>query len=189
MTINERCHLGLIHYPTLDRLGNEITSAMTALDLHDFCRLARTYDLGGVFAQTNLPQQVELMERLLGHWVQGTGGELNPDRRNALEILSMVESLDAAIARLEERYGAKPLVVATSARDDGERVGYRQARAEFEKQQRPVLVIFGTASGLAPQVFELCDMVLEPIGTPSQYNHLSVRSAASIIVDRLFGSD
>jgi hypothetical protein len=31
------------------------------------------------------------------------------------------------------------------------------------------------------------DVMLEPIGTPSDWNHLSVRSAVAITLDRLLG--
>ena len=32
-----------------------------------------------------------------------------------------------------------------------------------------------------------CDYILEPVQAGSDYNHLSVRSAVSIILDRLLG--
>ena len=67
------------------------------------------------------------------------------------------------------------------------RIGYKEARQRLEEEERPVLILFGTGSGLAPQVFDSCHWVIEPIGSPGDYNHLSVRSAASITVDRLFG--
>jgi hypothetical protein len=184
----ENCYLTLVHYPTLDKEGKIITSAITALDLHDFSRLARTYGLGGVLAQTNLPQQIELMENLLGHWKRGTGGEINPDRKRALEILTLVDSVKEASELLEKEWGETPLLIATSARSDGpKRLDYPEARARLKKSTRPVLLLFGTAWGMAEELMEACDWVLSPIGTPGGYNHLSVRSAASITVDRLFG--
>ncbi|MGC8720905.1 MAG: RNA methyltransferase, partial [Thermodesulforhabdaceae bacterium] len=51
----------------------------------------------------------------------------------------------------------------------------------------PVILLFGTAWGLADAVFEQADYILEPIRGKSSYNHLSVRCAAAIIIDRLFG--
>ncbi len=185
--MRHRSYLLLAHYPVVDRVGATITSAMTALDLHDLSRLARTYGLGGFFAQTNLPQQSALMQRLLRHWIGGAGGELNPSRKVALEGLSMVESIDEAAGKVEAEWGEKPLLIATSARDDGERMGFGEVGKLLAETTRPAIIIFGTASGLAPAALESCDVVVEPIGTPSDYNHLSVRSAASITVDRLFG--
>jgi tRNA (guanine37-N1)-methyltransferase len=175
-----------MHYPVLDKGDRLITSSITSLDLHDFSRLARTYGLGGVFAQTNLPQQVALMKKLLSHWIDGGGSEYNPDRCEALGILNFVESFDEMYEKVRDRWGAEPLVTATSARDMGKSLEYGEARQLFAGTERPVIVLFGTAWGLAPQVFERCDWVIKPIGSPSGYNHLSVRSAASIVVDRLF---
>ncbi|PLX45968.1 MAG: hypothetical protein C0609_01880 [Deltaproteobacteria bacterium] len=181
-------YLVLMHYPTVDRAGKVITSAITAIDVHDFSRLARTYGLGGVFVQTNLPKQMELMERLLGHWIGGRGGEANADRKFALECMAFAPTLDDVIAKVEARHGERPIVAMTSARNVGVEVkSFADTRDYLAKSERPFLLLFGTASGLAPEVVEKCDWVIEPIGTPTDYNHLSVRSAASISVDRLFG--
>ena len=51
----------------------------------------------------------------------------------------------------------------------------------------PLMLLFGTGFGLAPPVLERADLVLAPILGPGAYNHLSVRSAAGIILDRLRG--
>lgn len=186
--MREKTHLALIHFPALDKTGKEISSAMTALDLHDLARLAKTYGLGGVFAQTNQTRQVELMGRLMEHWVTGFGADYNPNRREAIEILEMVPSLEDAAERLTARYGKRPLIAATSARLDGPpRAGCADARKRLEDWDGPALILFGTGWGLAPRVLDECDFVIEPIGSPVGYNHLSVRSAASITVDRLFG--
>lgn len=186
--MRETTYLALIHFPAVDKTGKEISSAMTALDLHDLSRLAKTYGLGGVFAQTNQPRQVELMGRLMEHWVKGFGADYNPNRREAIEILEMVPSLEDAAQRLEARHGKKPLIAATSARLDGPpRVGYGEAQKKLGAWDGPALILFGTGWGLAPSVLDQCDFVIEPIGSPVGYNHLSVRSAASITVDRLFG--
>lgn len=186
--MRETTYLCLVHHPTVDRNGKQVTTAITSLDLHDFARLARTYGLGGVFAQTNQKSQVELAGRLLGHWVAGWGGNYNPNRKEALEGLSLVASVEEAVDEVERRAGARPLVAATSARNDGPtRVTFSEARKVLSGD-RPGLVLFGTGWGLAEEVFGLCDVVIEPIGSPEGYNHLSVRSAASIVVDRLFGN-
>jgi len=55
-------------------------------------------------------------------------------------------------------------------------------------EKEPVLLLFGTAHGLAQEILEQCDLSLPPIKGGTDYNHLSVRSAASIIIDRLLGS-
>jgi len=48
-------------------------------------------------------------------------------------------------------------------------------------------VLFGTGWGLDEAVFKEADYFLDPIEADTGYNHLSVRSAAAIILDRLVG--
>jgi hypothetical protein len=49
----------------------------------------------------------------------------------------------------------------------------------------PELLLLGTGWGLAAEVLERVDDVLEPIAGSGPYNHLSVRTAAAIVLDRL----
>jgi len=58
-------------------------------------------------------------------------------------------------------------------------------REKITADAPPVCLIFGTGHGLHPEVLELADAVLEPIHGPTEFNHLSVRSAVSIYLDRL----
>ena len=51
----------------------------------------------------------------------------------------------------------------------------------------PMMILFGTGFGLAPAVLERADIVLNAILGPGDYNHLSVRAAVSIMLDRLRG--
>jgi hypothetical protein len=51
----------------------------------------------------------------------------------------------------------------------------------------PHLLVFGTAWGLAEAFISEADYILEPITGSPDYNHLSVRTAAGIILDRLLG--
>lgn len=185
--MREKSYLLLVHHPTVDREGKIITSAITTLDMHDFARLAKTYGLGGVLVQTNLPQQVELIKRLLGHWIDGYGGARNANRKEAIEGVTFWPTAGEAIKGAEAVHGQRPVVIATSARDVGRPVITFDEARSICNGPRPAVIIFGTASGLAPEVFCECDFVVEPIGSPSGYNHLSVRSAASIVVDRIFG--
>lgn len=49
------------------------------------------------------------------------------------------------------------------------------------------MLMLGTGFGLAPAMRERADFALAPINGPGAYNHLSVRAAASIMLDRLRG--
>lgn len=185
--MRDRVYLALVHHPTMDREGQVVATAVTTLDLHDLARLARTYGLGGVYVITPLSEQRGLVGRLLDHWVRGHGGEVNPCRREALRGIAVVEDLAGASEELERRYGTRAMRVATSARDGADRSSFSATGRLLEEVEQPVLLLFGTGWGLAPAVLEGCDRVLEPIVGGGGYNHLSVRSAASIVVDRLFG--
>ena len=53
----------------------------------------------------------------------------------------------------------------------------------------PILLLFGTGFGLTDEVMDSSYKILEPIRGNTKYNHLSVRSAVSIILDRLLGEE
>ena len=53
------------------------------------------------------------------------------------------------------------------------------------KNGKPHVLVLGTAWGLSEDFILTADYVLEPIVGKTDYNHLSVRSAAAIIFDRL----
>ena len=51
---------------------------------------------------------------------------------------------------------------------------------------RPLLLLLGTGWGLADHLIPSVTHVLTPIEGGSDWNHLSVRSAGAILLDRLF---
>lgn len=186
-SLRQMVYLALVHHPTVNRQGAVVTTAVTTLDLHDLCRLATTYGLGGVYATTPLDGQRELVSSLLQHWLVGSGGKINPSRREALGALRMAPSLRDVVCDVALRWDDAPEVVGTSARVEEGRVSFSEARRRLAETSRPAVLVFGTGWGLAPKAIEDCDWLLEPIAGFGDYNHLSVRSAASIVVDRLFG--
>jgi hypothetical protein len=50
-----------------------------------------------------------------------------------------------------------------------------------------MLILLGTGWGLADALIPSVSRVLAPIEGASAWNHLSVRSAGAVILDRLFG--
>ncbi len=177
----------------VNRHQEVIAAAITNLDLHDLARLARTYDLPGCFIITPLEDQKVLAEQLISHWCKGIGREFHPHRWQALERLRIVESIGAAQETVAEETGVTPVLWATSAKPGAAALTYRQARQSLHhegcNQAKPHLLLLGTAWGLAPGVLTMCSSVLEPIAGASDYNHLSVRCAAAIMVDRLVGRE
>jgi len=184
--VTRRCAVALVHHPVLDGQGAVVTTAVTNLDVHDLARSARTYGCTDYFVTHPIAAQRALVERIRAHWLDGSGGRRIPDRREALGVLRVVESLEAAIDRLGGRSGGE--VWATAARTLGASLGFEPARARLEAVGPPVLLVFGTGWGLAPSVVQQADVILEPIvAERGDYNHLSVRSACAIALDRLLG--
>jgi hypothetical protein len=180
-----RTYVALVHHPVHDREGKTVTTAITNLDLHDIARSCRTYGLAGYLVVTPLSSQQELAARIAGHWKTGYGATHNPLRGEALALLEVVPSLEAARDQVLQLEGRRPLVVATTAATRPDQV--TAAAAVEAASERPLLVIFGTGWGLTEEVLCAADLTLEPLKGPSDYNHLSVRSAAAIVLDRLFG--
>lgn len=185
-----RTYVALVHHPVLDKQGRVVTTAVTNLDIHDIARATRTFGLAGYFVVTPIDAQRELVDRIVSHWIHGEGREHNDKRRDALETVRIAAHLDDVRRAIEREHEKPPVVVATGARPRAGVLGYA---ALAEKQGadpdgRPLLLVFGTGWGLAEEVFSTSDAILAPIRGPTPYNHLSVRSAVAIVLDRLFGN-
>jgi tRNA (guanine37-N1)-methyltransferase len=176
--------LALVHHPVVNRHGAVVTAAVTNLDLHDIARAARTYGVGPYYVVTPLEDQGELVRRIVAHWIDGAGGTHNPARQEALSLIRQAARIQDARDDFAARAGKAPLVVATGARARPGAWACRRLR-EHLQTGTPVLLLLGTAWGLAEEVFRQADAVLAPIRGPGPYNHLSVRSAAAILLDRL----
>jgi hypothetical protein len=176
----------LIHHPVVDKNGRTIAAAVTALDLHDIARSAKTFGVEAFYIVTPLEDQQELVRCIIEHWVTGVGAQYNPDRRAALDLIRLQPSLQAMLSELEAEHGAQPRVVATSARENGSNLGFSDL-ATLAGDGRPLVLLFGTAWGLADEILEGADHRLVPINGNGTYNHLAVRSAVAIILDRLLG--
>lgn len=181
--------LALIHCPVVNRRGEVIASAITNLDLHDLARAACTFNVAACYIVTPLRDQQALAGDLLRHWCEGVGFELHPERGNALKRLKIADSLQEVKEDIQSRFGSAPLVWATSAREIEGALSHERARKVLADGERPCLLLFGTAWGLAESVIEEADAVLEPIRGVGDYNHLSVRCAAAILMDRLLAAD
>jgi tRNA (guanine37-N1)-methyltransferase len=182
----QRVYLFLLHYPVKNKEGETIASAITSLDLHDLSRLGRTYGLKGVFVIQPLSDQREIAERICRHWTEGFGAKYNPTRKEAIKLVKLFETLDSAIAEVERECGEKPLLIATDASPKRSYITVEKLRELL--WEKPIALILGTAWGLCDEVFDQCDYFLEPIwGRLDAYNHLSVRSAGSILIDRILG--
>jgi hypothetical protein len=179
-------YLSLLHYPVVNKQGETIASAVTNLDLHDIARLSATYGVKAFYAVTPLKDQKMLVEKIVSHWTSGGGSRYNPSRQQAFESIRIKDSLEDVLNDIRLRDGQIPKTIVTCARRQDNSIGYGQLRCEL-KEESPFLLLFGTAWGLSPAVMSQADYILDPISGNTDYNHLSVRSAASIILDRLIG--
>lgn len=187
-----RIALALVHYPVLDRSGGRVTTAITNLDLHDMARSARTYGVEHLYVVHPVEAQRLLAERIKEHWIHGSGQRRIPDRAAALSVLEVVPSLEDAIAAFAGSEPARAgLEVWTTAADarGGPSTSAPAARERLAQATRPVLILFGTGWGLPPEILDAADVRLEPIRARADtgYNHLSVRAACAITLDRLLG--
>ena len=179
-------YVALIHHPVIDKNGETIASAVTNLDLHDIARACRTFGVDGYYIITPLKDQVVLVKRILDHWLVGAGGTYNPNRRQALELVRIKTTVGEMTADIEAAQGRRPLTVATTARRDTGTLTYPRLK-EMLVDPTPVVLAFGTAWGLSDAFMAEADFILDPLAGAGDYNHLSVRSAVSIILDRLVG--
>jgi hypothetical protein len=182
-----RLYIALLHYPVLDRNGRVITSAVTNADIHDIARSARTYGVRRFFIVTPIAEQADLVRKIIGHWTQGAGGALNPSRREALEAVEVAGTLEEIIRLIGLEESDPVNTVATGARLGGFCVSHGHLREIMGKDSNAYLLVFGTGWGLAGEVIENCRYRLEPIKGSESYNHLSVRSAVAVTLDRLVG--
>ena len=181
-------YLALVHYPVYDKNHQVVTTAVTNMDIHDICRAGRTYGIQGFYVVTPVKPLQKLALKIIDHWEVGYGSQYNTTRKDALALARISDNLDDTIIEIERERGQKPLIVVTSARDTGtERTSFVALQDMLQSMTRPFLVIFGTGWGLTETIISQADYVLEAVEGGSDYNHLSVRSAAAIILDRLLG--
>lgn len=177
--------LALVHYPVIDRRREIVTTSVTNLDLHDLARTACTYHVDRVYVVTPVIEQQRLAERIMGHWREGFGADYNPSRGRALQCLEVASSLDEALDRRRHAVAATVRPVLTAA---GCRSGLSFDQARRMMQEESLFLVFGTGWGLAPELFDRGWPVLEAVRGPGETNHLPVRAAAAIILDRLLGA-
>lgn len=180
-------YLALLHHPVYDKNGQVVTTAVTNMDIHDISRAGRTYGVRGFFVATPVKPLQKLALKIIEHWESGYGSQYNATRKEALALARICDSLDDAIIAIERETGAKPILVATTARPGPDRASFTAVKDMLQRQTRPFLIVFGTGWGLTETILSQADYTLESIEGSADFNHLSVRSAAAIILDRLLG--
>lgn len=191
-------YLALLHYPVTNRNGALVTTSVTNMDIHDIARSCRTFGMRGYYLITPIEDQHELVGRIVGHWRSEASQQYHPDRVEAVSLVRMARSFEELKSTLMAEHGEAPEVVLTDARPIPNSISYADYRRELEdpkRGKRPVVLVFGTGWGVSDVFYPEVHRILAPVYGPKDdpergfksYNHLSVRSAVAIILDRLFG--
>jgi hypothetical protein len=176
--------LAIIHYPVLDKRGDIVSTSINNLEIHDVARSCMTFGVELCYIVTPLDRQRTIAARLVDHWKSGYGRQYNPDRAEALEKISIRKSLAEVTQELN---GCQPVLIGTSSKQRENSIGYGELARWVPEDPRTFLLLFGTGWGLPPEIVNSCERTLLPITGPGEYNHLSLRVAIGIILDRLFG--
>jgi hypothetical protein len=185
-SLANRTYVALVHHPVYDKHQHVVATSITNLDIHDIARSCKTYGLAGYFLVHPVAAQRELARRIVAHWQDPRGREQNDSRSEALALVHIVSSIEEVLEEITRRCLVAPLLVGTTARKQERALSTHQLRNDRELEHRPLLLLFGTGWGLVKDWLERADRLLWPICSATDYNHLSVRTAAGIFLDRLF---
>lgn len=190
--MDNRVFLGLVHHPIYNKNMDIITTSVTNLDIHDIARSSATYGLKKYYIIHPLPTQHALIQEIINYWQKGFGAQYNPDRKQALDLVFLKESIEEAKEDIRESFGGEVLTVVTDARTYPNTISYKDFRVLLDdnnpQEIKNYLLLFGTGWGMVKELMEGADYILEPIYGRGPYNHLSVRSAVAIILDRILGA-
>lgn len=184
LEVPSNIHLALVHAPVYNKSREIVTSSVTTLDVHDISRICKTYAVDSFYVVTPLKTQQRLVERIVEHWVKGYGAEYNPTRKQALLSVRVQNYLRDVVRDISERFGETPRTVITDAKKLPQSVDYQGMREEIARGGH-ILLVFGTGWGLEKSLLDNADFILNPIDGLNGYNHLPVRAAIAIILDRL----
>lgn len=185
-------YVALMHTQMVLKGGRIGDTSVTSLDIHDIARSAATYNFKKYFIVTPLIDQQKIVKTILGFWQEkDLGLAYNKDRHDALSQVDVQPELADVIAEIEKNEGCKPIIIGTSAQfhQETEKILSYHDQEKVWQHQRPVLILLGTGHGMSDQLLGQCDYFLQPLQGFSEFNHLSVRSAAAIIFDKWLGFD
>ena len=168
-------YCALVHHPVVDRRGDEVTTSVTNLDVHDIARSACTYGLSGYFVVSPIEAQHPVVQRIVDHWRSGAGKRRFPERGEALSLVRLCLSIEDAIAQIEAAEGETPRLVVTSAKPGPGRTRHAEEAARIGRELRPTLLLFGTGHGLSargPLTHPGAEPLKSPVCSGSGRHHL-----------------
>ena len=178
--------IALVHDPVVGKSGETMVSSITTLDIHDMARVGKTYGAQAVYIVTPVLDQKLMVERIKSHWLDDAALKTPVRRVAALSLINVVPSIAEAVTDAKKRAKIVKLLATSAADDPGFISPGEFASAASEEEEW--IVMFGTAYGLAPELMKMADRRLAPVLGRGEFNHLPVRGASAIILDRLFGS-
>ncbi len=184
--INHNVFIALLHYPALDKHGRIIITSFATMDLHDIARPARAYEINTYYIVQPVDGQRSVIKKQLDYWLSEEGLRTNPTRNEVVKLVKLLYTFDEVIEDIINTRGRRPIIIGTDARDYPNKVSYDFLRSEIKKRDRDFLIVFGTGYGIPPDLMKTFDYILEPVYGAGNWNHLSVRNAVAIILDRLF---
>ncbi|RLJ71369.1 hypothetical protein BCF55_1671 [Hydrogenivirga caldilitoris] len=187
--INENVSIALVHYPAMDKEGKLIVTSFTTMDLHDIARPARAYEVRSFYIVQPIDAQRLVIKRQIDYWLSEEGRAANPTRYEIVQLVRLKYTLEEVVEDIERERGKKPILVGTDARKYHKTIGYAELKREIEDREREFLIVFGTGYGLPPDLMRTFEYILEPVYGAGDWNHLSVRNAVAIILDRLFSKN
>jgi len=183
-------YLALIHHPVYNQARQVVCTSITPFDLHDIARISKTYGITKYFVVCPVESQRKLAQRIMDHWLVGVGAEMNITRKEAFELVFLVGTVEDACLTIQNETGRPPRLVGTSAKNGPNRATYRDFQNRLRESEDPHLLLFGTGWGMTEELLAKAEVLLEPIGSQEDgsYNHLPVRAAVAITLDRLLAS-
>jgi hypothetical protein len=181
-------YIALLHYPVYNKDGKVVTTSIANMDIHDIARLSKTYGVQNFFVVNPLSAQRDLAYEIINHWRHGHGSVFNPLRREAFELIRLKANLDEVKVEIREQTGCSPQVIVTGANFKDGLLTFTDLKKMIGNNNLPYLLIFGTGSGITCEIINGADYRLEPIKGSGDYNHLAVRSAVAVILDRIMRS-
>jgi hypothetical protein len=178
-------YIALLHYPVYNREGKIVTTAIANADIHDIARVAKTYGIKGFYIINPIEGQRKLAQEIVNHWRDGYGASYNKFRKAAFELVTIKESLQNVVSDITEKTGHSPKTIVTGANFSGYVLKFDEFRKILQNNKLPHLLIFGTGSGISDEIINISDYRIEPIRGVSGYNHLAVRSAVAIMLDKI----
>jgi len=180
-----KVYLALLHDGVVNKKGQEIVTSITNLDVHDIARSCACFGVENFFVVNPLEGQKRFLDNILGFWRTEIAQVYNPYRVEALKITRYAKNLNEVINKIKNEDGEHPTTVTTTAKKMSGQIDFESLKG---LKSRPILLLFGTGGGLIQKMHNDADYVLKPLQGKEHYNHLSVRSAVAIVLDRLLSA-